>query len=73
MNIAFVDNNDKRVLRVNIEEADSVTHLTEAHCAFINLLCDTLNWHWEPMKQPRDNSRVLSYAKLKETFNDSGN
>ena len=73
MNIAFVDSNDKRVLRVNIEEVDSVTHLTEAHCAFINLLCDTLNWHWEPVKQPRNDSRILSYAKLKEAFNDSGN
>ena len=73
MHIAFVDNNDKRILRVDIEEMTDIAHMTEQHAAFINLLCDTMNWHWEPMKQPRNNSHILSYAKLKETFNDSSN
>lgn len=73
MNIAFVDGNGKRVLIVDIEEMTDVAHMTEQHATFINLMCDTMNWHWEPMKQPRANSRIISFKKLKEVFNDSSN
>lgn len=70
MNIAFVNTNNNRVLIVDIEEMTDVAHMTEQHAAFINLLCDKLNWHWEPVKQPRTNSRILSYKELKDAIND---
>ena len=69
MNIAFVDGNGKRALIVDIEEMTDVAHMTEQHAAFINLLCDNLGWHWEPVKQPRANSRILSYKELKDAIN----
>ena len=69
MHIAFVDGNSKRVMIVNIEEITDVAHMTEQHAAFINLLCDKLGWHWEPVKQPRTNSRILSYKELKDAIN----
>lgn len=69
MNIAFVNSNGNRVLIVNIEEMTDVAHMTDQHAAFINLLCDKLGWHWEPVKQPRTNSRILSYKELKDAIN----
>lgn len=69
MNIAFVNNNNNRVLIVDIEEMTDVAHMTDQYAAFINLLCDKLNWHWEPVKQPRTNSRILSYKELKDAIN----
>lgn len=72
MNVAFVDGNGKRVMIVNIEEMVDVAHMTEQHAAFINLLCDKLGWHWEPMKQPRANSRILSYKELKNAITSEG-
>ena len=69
MNIAFVDGKGKRVLIVYIEEAVDVGHLTEEHATFINLMCDSLGWCWEPVKQPRANSRILSYKELKNAIN----
>ena len=72
MNIAFVDGNGKRVMIVNIEEMTDVAHMTEQHATFINLMCDSLGWHWEPVKQPRANSRILSYKELKNAINTKG-
>ena len=69
MNIAFVDGNGKRVLIVYIEEVIDIGHLSEEHAAFINLMCDSLGWSWEPVKQPRTNSRILSYKELKNAIN----
>lgn len=69
MNIAFVDSNEKRMMIVDIEEMTDVAHMTEQHATFINLLCDKLGWHWEPIKQPRANSRILSYKELKDAIN----
>lgn len=69
MNIAFVNSNGNRVMIVDIEEMTDVAHMTEPHATFINLLCDRLGWHWEPVKQPRTNSRILSYKELKNAIN----
>ena len=69
MNIAFVDGNGKRVLIVYIEEVIDIGHLSEEHATFINLMCDSLGWSWEPVKQPRTNSRILSYKELKNAIN----
>lgn len=69
MHIAFVNSNGNRVLIVDIEEMTDVAHMTDQHASFINLLCDKLGWHWEPVKQPRTNSRILSYKELKDAIN----
>lgn len=69
MNIAFVDGNGKRVLIVYIGEVIDIGHLSEEHATFINLMCDSLGWSWEPVKQPRTNSRILSYKELKNALN----
>ena len=69
MLIAFVDGNGKRVMIVDIEEVIDIGHMTEQHATFINLMCDRLGWHWEPVKQPRTNSRILSYKELKNALN----
>lgn len=69
MHIAFVNSDGKRVMTVNIEEMEDVGHMAEQHATFINLLCDKLKWSWEPVKQPRTNSRILSYKELKNAIN----
>lgn len=70
MNIAFVNSNGNRVMIVDMgPEVDTVTKMSTQACNFINLLCDKLNWHWEPVKQPRTNSRILSYKELKDAIN----
>ena len=69
MHIAFVNGDGKRVMTVDIEEMKDVGHMTEQHAAFINLLCDKLKWCWEPLTQPRTNSRILSYKELKDAIN----
>ena len=72
MTIAFVNHNGNRVMIVDIEEMTDVAHMTEQHATFINLLCDKLGWNWEPVKQPRTNSRILSYKELKDAINVQG-
>lgn len=69
MNMAFVDGSGKRVMMVDIEEMTDVAHMTEQHATFINLMCDSLGWSWEPVKQPRTNSRILSYKELQNAIN----
>lgn len=70
MNIAFVDSNEKRMMIVDMgPEVDTVTKMSTQACNFINLLCDKLGWRWEPVKQLRANSRVLSYKELKDAIN----
>lgn len=70
MIVAFVDKNQQRVMRVDIgPEVDTPTKIPTQVCNFINLLCDKLGWHWEPVKQPRTNSRILSYKELKNALN----
>ena len=68
MNIAFVDGSGKRIMMVDIEEMTDVAHMTEQHATFINLMCDSLGWSWEPVKQPRTNSRILSYKELQDAI-----
>ena len=69
MHIAFVNGDGKRVMIVYIEEVIDIGHLSEEHASFINLMCDSLGWRWEPVKQPRANSRILSYKELKNATN----
>lgn len=69
MNIAFVDGSGKRIMIVDIEEVIDIGHLSEEHATFINLMCDSLGWSWEPVKQPRTNSRILSYKELQNAIN----
>ena len=70
MNVAFVDNNGKRIMIVDMgSEVDTMTKMSTRKCNFINLLCDKLGWHWEPVKQPRTNSRILSYKELEDAIN----
>ena len=70
MNIAFVNGKEVRVAIVDMgPEADTVTNMSTAACNFINLICDKLGWHWEPVKQPRANSRIISFKELKDAIN----
>lgn len=70
MNIAFVDGSGKRVMMVDVgDEVDTPTKMPIRVCAFINLMCDSLGWSWEPVKQPRTNSRILSYKELQDAIN----
>lgn len=66
MNIAFVNNMDKRVMTIDFGEEADVAHMTDQQADLINLFCDTFDWRWEPLKQPRKGSRVLSYQRLLE-------
>lgn len=66
MNVAFVNGKGKRIMAIDFGEETDVAHMTDQHADLINLLCDTFNWHWEPLKQPRENSHVLSYQRLLE-------
>ena len=70
MNIAFVNSNGSRVMIIDMgPEVDTITKMSTQVCNFINLLCDKLGWHWEPVKQPHTNSRILSYKELKDAIN----
>lgn len=70
MIIAFVDKNQQRIMRVDIgPEVETPTKMPTQVCAFINLLCDKLNWSWEPLKQARPNTKLVTFAELKEVFN----
>lgn len=70
MNIAFVNSNGSRVMIIDMgPEVDTITKMSTQVCNFINLLCDKLGWHWEPIKQPHTNSRILSYEELKDAIN----
>jgi hypothetical protein len=66
MNIVFVNNQDKRIMTIDFGEEVDVAHMTEQQADLINLFCDTFDWHWELLKQPRKGSRVLSYQRLLE-------
>lgn len=69
MHIAFVNSSGQRVMIVDMEdEVKSIVDVSEQACDFIKLICDSMGWQWELVKQPRTNSRILSYTKLKEVF-----
>lgn len=69
MIIAFVDKNQQRVMRVDVgPEVDTPTKMPTRVCAFINLLCDRLNWTWEPLSQVRSNTKLVSYKELQDVF-----
>lgn len=66
MNIAFVDGNGKRVMIVNMgNEVESMIKMTPRACAFIKIMCDSMGWTWEPVEQPRANSRIISFEELR--------
>lgn len=66
MNIAFVDGNGKRVMIVNMgSEVKSMIKMTPRACAFIKIMCDSMGWTWEPVEQPRANSRIISFEELR--------
>lgn len=70
MIVAFVDKNQQRVMRVDIgPEVDTPTKMPTQVCVFINLLCDKLNWTWEPLKQVRPNTKLISFEELKNAIN----
>ena len=73
MHVAFVSRKtEKRVLVVDMgENATSVAKMTTEAANFINLLCETLSWQWEPLMKVFPNTKVLSYDKLKEVFHDA--
>ena len=66
MIVAFVNNMDKRIMTIDFGEEADVAHMTDQQDDLINLFCETFNWRWEPLKQPRKGSRVLSYQRLLE-------
>ena len=66
MHIAFVDGNGKRVMIVNMgSEVESMIKMTPRACAFIRVMCDSMGWTWEPVEQPRANSRIVSFEELR--------
>lgn len=70
MIIAFVDKNQQRVMRVDVgAEVDTPTKMSTQVCNFINLLCDKLNWTWEPLKQVHPNTKLISFEELKNAIN----
>lgn len=70
MIVAFVDKNQQRVMRIDVgPEVDTPTKMPTQVCNFINLLCDKLNWTWEPLKQVRPNTKLISFEELKNAIN----
>ena len=70
MIIAFVNKDQQRIMRVDIgAEVDTPTKMPTQVCAFINLLCEKLNWTWEPLKQVHPNTKLISFEELKNAIN----
>ena len=70
MIIAFVNKDQQRIMRVDVgAEVDTPTKMPTQVCAFINLLCDKLNWTWEPLKQVHPNTKLISFEELKNAVN----
>lgn len=74
MIVAFVNRDQQRVLCVDMgEEVDTLTKMTTRACDFINLLCEKLNWRWEPLKQIRPNTKLITFKELEEVFRNANN
>ena len=70
MNIAFVNGDGRRVMIVDMgDEVESMIKMTPRACAFIRVMCDSMGWTWEPVEQPRANSRIISFKELKDAIN----
>lgn len=70
MIIAFVNKDQQRVMRVDIgAEVDTLAKIPAQVCNFIDLLCDKLNWTWEPLKQVHPNTKLISFEEMKNAIN----